>query len=271
MSGTKRSVDTSSEADNGPKRMRTGEPEVTIIVGGETTFHHYIQLLCNTSDYFDAMLSSDMKESQTKVVEFKDKDPNDWKELSVFFDDPHMAEVNLENVDTLVPLFSELRMMGSLHRSDKFLKEEILKIEAEFKKTTSETWFDKPRLCTRRVVDNKMGQVMRLVSSIVAHLKMSIDHHLVLSKEKGLLFLGEVLDDTPHLLQHGDSIGTVASFFNDTQAKNRLWPILKKKLPEACQSLSTDSLSGCALLEAVIQLKAELSQASWQSYRRDVS
>lgn len=142
------------------------EPDVTIMVGGQE-FLHYSQLLCNCSEYFDAMLCSNMKEAQTKIIKFQDKNPEEWNELSVFIDDPVMAELNQENADDrLLPWFSELRMMRWLARSDKFYMSLILNLKSEFSKA---------------VVGNlkqRRRHGSRLASDIADLLHTSIDYHL---------------------------------------------------------------------------------------------
>ena len=50
---------------------------MTVVVGG-VEFQHYSQLLCLSSEYFDAALHSGMKEMTTKRIELVDKDPEEW-------------------------------------------------------------------------------------------------------------------------------------------------------------------------------------------------
>ena len=113
----------SDEHDDGGglcfKTMRAVEPDVTVTVGG-VDFLHYSTFLCCNSDYFDAMLSVDMKEKAEKRIEFVDKDPEEWK-LFYSFIDPrtcNTAKLTTENVDRLLPWFHEFAMEHRLTECD---------------------------------------------------------------------------------------------------------------------------------------------------------
>jgi hypothetical protein len=101
------------------KTMRAVEPDVTVTVGG-VEFPHYSTFLCCNSDYFDAMLSVDMKEKAEKRIDFADKDPEEWK-LFYSFIDPRTcstAKLTTENVDRLLPWFHEFAMEARLMECD---------------------------------------------------------------------------------------------------------------------------------------------------------
>lgn len=92
-----------------PKKLRSSQPDVKVVVGGES-FYHYSSIFCNCSDYFDAMLASNMKEGATKAIEFPDMYPDEWKHVYHFFE-PAAAthvDIDVESISMLVPWFSEL-------------------------------------------------------------------------------------------------------------------------------------------------------------------
>jgi hypothetical protein len=63
-----------------PKRLASVKPDVTVVVGG-IEFFHYAAVLCLKCPFFDRMLSSHMKESIEKRIEFPEKDPDEWLEV----------------------------------------------------------------------------------------------------------------------------------------------------------------------------------------------
>ena len=51
---------------------RAVQPDVTVVIG-TTEFQCHKVILCQASEYFDAMLSSEMKESNESRIVFEDK------------------------------------------------------------------------------------------------------------------------------------------------------------------------------------------------------
>ena len=86
-------------------------------------FECYRVVLSFATDYFDIMLSTSMKESQTSRISLPDKDPEEWK-LFYTFVDPSLcreAKVTKANAMTLVPWFHEFQMTRLLDECDKFI------------------------------------------------------------------------------------------------------------------------------------------------------
>ena len=83
----------------------------TIVVVGDTEFHHNSFLLQRGSDYFKGMFAADMREAKTRRVEFPDEDPEDWKVVSLYFEVGVAPPViNESNVRTLLRWFRRLCM-----------------------------------------------------------------------------------------------------------------------------------------------------------------
>lgn len=74
-----------SEEERTPKKLKAAEPDLTVVVGG-VVFHHYKIMLCSACDFFDTMLSVQMRENEESRIEFPDKDPKEWLELYPFLD-----------------------------------------------------------------------------------------------------------------------------------------------------------------------------------------
>lgn len=115
-----------------PKRIRSSEPDVKVIVGGEE-FYHYGVSLSFASEYFDTMLSSSMKEGETQVIEFPDKVPKEWEMLYQFFDRTVLptTELNDEGYLNLLPWFSELRIMEGLNRCESIMNGRIYNLRKD--------------------------------------------------------------------------------------------------------------------------------------------
>lgn len=139
-------------------------PDVTVIVGAsenKRVFKCYKAILAYASPVLDAMLSINMIESQTQVVRFSDKDPDEFEmvlrcidpaNISLFelYDyniepESYMSEdrrkpgykanddelINLSNVEKLVPWFSELQMWRYLFRCEAILNYHAFKTGEE--------------------------------------------------------------------------------------------------------------------------------------------
>eukprot|EP00797_Seminavis_robusta_P004975 Sro1326_g263020.1 n/a (304) ;mRNA; f:14564-15475 len=122
------------EEEDTPRRFKSIDPDVTVVVGGTTEFFHYKSILC-TCDFFDKMLSSSMKESETSKIEFPDGDPEAWLEVYKFLDpfnyialeQPVSSLLTDENVEVLIPWFDYLGMEQHLHLCDQKLHFRIMK------------------------------------------------------------------------------------------------------------------------------------------------
>lgn len=65
--------------------MERGDLDTVVIVG-DTEFHHNSFLLQRGSDYFKGLFNANMREAKTRRVEFPDEDPEDWKLVSLYFE-----------------------------------------------------------------------------------------------------------------------------------------------------------------------------------------
>lgn len=207
---------------------------MTVIVEGEKFLHHSLDL-CKYSEYFDAMLSSNMKEAQTKVIEFPNKKVEEWREVSKFIDDPVLAELREDNIEMLVRWFSELRMMDWLTRSDCFYKSILLKRKARL-----------------------MARGVKIVKLALRDIKICVEYGFSTSTEEGLSFLENVMKDYAHFLNL-ESIETVVSVVNAEAARSRLWPAIKKMLPSCSQEMGPSTPLSNELLAGILNLKADLS------------
>jgi hypothetical protein len=104
---------------------RISEPDLTVVVGGETFLHHSV-IFCLASEYFDKMLSSDTRESHTMRIEFPDGDPEEWVRFCRYLEPRSLFTastfpVNEEDAKTLFPWFHLFGMTNLLQECDERL------------------------------------------------------------------------------------------------------------------------------------------------------
>ena len=81
--------------------IRSQAPDVTVLIGSgdsKQKFKCYKVMLSFASEYLDAMLSSSMKEGEMNVIEFPDKDPEEWKLFYDFISPQKIGEASISAV-----------------------------------------------------------------------------------------------------------------------------------------------------------------------------
>ena len=102
------------------KRLRT-EPDVRLLVGPDKTeVMAFSQILALTSDFFDAALSSQMREAQTRCFELPDQDPEAIRELLDYINPGSDTALTKENVLKLLPMLHQFQFRMALETADKF-------------------------------------------------------------------------------------------------------------------------------------------------------
>ena len=111
--------------------VRSQAPDVVVLVGSGDSrqeFKCYKVILSFASDYLDAMLSSSMKEGEMSIIEFPDKDPEEWKLFYDFIAPPsnRSAVITDANVTILLPWFHEFGIDAFVTECDAFLSAKYL-------------------------------------------------------------------------------------------------------------------------------------------------
>lgn len=102
------------------KRIRFMEPDAIVNVGNKS-FPHYSIVLCMASPYFDAMLSCDMKEKETMIIDLPGKNPDDWELFLPFLESRVSAQdvdLDMDKIPRLLPLFHEFQMESMIRECD---------------------------------------------------------------------------------------------------------------------------------------------------------
>jgi hypothetical protein len=106
----KRKVRKLSMSERTPKKLKSVEPDLTVVVGGEE-FYHYKVTLCSGCDFIDTMLSNQMRENDESRIEFPDKDPTEWLQVYSFLDpNEEKPAITADNALKLVMWFDYLGM-----------------------------------------------------------------------------------------------------------------------------------------------------------------
>ena len=109
--------------------IRFMEPDVDIVVGvGSTctTYKEYSVILGCLSEYFDAALSSGMKEADTRTFSFPNRDPTEWELLMSVFGLNPTVELQEDNIRTLLSWCSELCMVKAMKKCEQYYLENII-------------------------------------------------------------------------------------------------------------------------------------------------
>jgi hypothetical protein len=81
----------SAEDEPQAKKLRSCEPDLKVTIGSaenKVVRWYHAAILANHSAYVDAMLSSDLKESQSKEISFPDITPETWDAMLKYVEDP---------------------------------------------------------------------------------------------------------------------------------------------------------------------------------------
>ena len=206
-------------------------PDVTVIVGNKRVFKCYKAILAYASPTLDAMLSIDMIESQTQVIRFPDKDPDEFEMVLKCIDPANFSLfelydsniepepyrigirhkpgykanddelINLSNVEKLVPWFSELQMWRYLFRCEAILNYHAFKTGEEKQLLPKEE-----RIMAWRETHQEVAEFIRLLSFAARYNLQHTQHTL----EYIVTYILEV-----HLWGLGDS-----ELFNLTDIQN---------------------------------------------------
>jgi hypothetical protein len=106
-------------------RLGFAEPDLIVVVGGETFSHHSV-LLCSASEYINNMLSSDTREHHTRTIEFSEGDPEEWVRFCRYLEPrslftTHTFPVNEEDAKALFHWFHLFGMTDLLQECDERL------------------------------------------------------------------------------------------------------------------------------------------------------
>lgn len=101
----------SDSEERAPKRLRSIEPDLKIILGSgddvSTQWHHAASLALK-SKYIDTMLSNPMREQETRTITFPDVSRDIWDRMNMFLDDPLAArDMKIRDVKDLALLYDK--------------------------------------------------------------------------------------------------------------------------------------------------------------------
>lgn len=115
-----------SAEERTPRKLKAQETDLTVVVG-DIEFYHYKIILCSGSDFFDTMLSTQMRENDENRIEFPDKNPDEWLEVYSFIDQTYgeSPTINIGNALKLISWFDFFAMDELAEKCDKVHSESL--------------------------------------------------------------------------------------------------------------------------------------------------
>lgn len=103
----------SNSNDDTEKRLRSSEPDLQIILGNGDQLMCRSLLLTNKSHYIDTMLSTPMREQETRTITFPDISPEIWKKMNHFLDDPLASrDIGIRDVLDVALLYDKTTLLN---------------------------------------------------------------------------------------------------------------------------------------------------------------
>lgn len=108
--------------DSKKEDQSTPELDLLVVVGGEEFWENSTDLGC-FSDYFQEVLGSGMKESQERKIEWKLRDPQEWKLIRELLKPNSLVDITETNIQIVVDWYEFLQVPGGLQKCDKALRD----------------------------------------------------------------------------------------------------------------------------------------------------
>ena len=111
----------SDEPSPATKKIRFSEPDLEVAVGsGETrkVYMYHAVVMAIWSNYIDRMLSSDMKEGQTKKITFPDIEPSEWEAIMMYLGPGKRETPHVDEAKRLAKWFDKYEFQTGLEMCD---------------------------------------------------------------------------------------------------------------------------------------------------------
>jgi hypothetical protein len=198
-------------------RRCLGEPDVEVVVGGESFLHHSF-ILCYSSEYFDTMLASGMQESKNKKIDFPDKNPEEWKLFYPFLEPRSVStansvEITKENAKAILPWFHEFGMTKLLGEGDEKLWSSLLLFKHDYYPSD------------HRTLDQRKNTLME----IVGWTQIADTYGLPRTREAMVKELKKAVTEYPELITK-ELLTSMVPFWSKPH-DIELWQAVKTRLP----------------------------------------
>ena len=111
----------SDEPSPAAKKIRFSELDLEVTVGsGETqkVYMCHALVMAIWSNYIDRMLSSDMKEGQTKKITFPDTEPSEWEAMMMYLESGNRETPRVDEAKRLAKWFDKYEFQNGLAMCD---------------------------------------------------------------------------------------------------------------------------------------------------------
>lgn len=93
-------------------------------------FEYHSVIMANYSSYIDTLLTSSMKESKSRILQFPDIQVNDWLDMIAYLEDPTEARgMTVDDAIKFAPLYDKYEFHGGMALCSQVLEEEVLTLE----------------------------------------------------------------------------------------------------------------------------------------------
>lgn len=112
---------TDHQPETPAKQLRSSKSDLEVVVGAgdeQVVFKCHSVILASYSDYIDRMLSTSMSEQQTGIITFPDIQPDVWTKLVAFLEPGGSSEMDLEDIDEVLPIYDKYTFQGGIKMCD---------------------------------------------------------------------------------------------------------------------------------------------------------
>lgn len=231
-----------------PKRLRSSDPDVCVVVGGEK-FYYYGSILSYSSEYFDAALTSFFQEGTTRTFNFPDKSAEEWKLVYRFLEPTTGAavpEITEDNLSVFVPWFSLLGMAEWINRCDRIIKKVMISKHASINQHDASNNY---------IASSSIGQ--SLVADVINMLELCTQYDLKASIAEGISALKSGTK-CAKLWNESNINGLISVMKNHTTTRESLMPFIKESLPDSVpDDMDSEALLQNPLLPALLSLSVK--------------
>jgi hypothetical protein len=259
------------------KRARLIQPDVTVVVGG-TEFHHFSQILCNVSDYFDGILNSGKPSTR---LEFPEKDAGEWEMLlPVFSVAPSTShlEITKANVEKIAEWSLLLGIDWLREKCDNFYSTKIILTPSHKYRhhdaigrrikcpSSSSNEIEECEMDERGIVkclgiemaDPNASAVKVELQSMIEKLQFSIELGMSASKKSAARHVRNMILNFPEVFDEHMMSSLISVINGDLDTIDEVWESLKPFVPDILNSVDPPSLCCNAIFPNVFS--AQLAQ-----------
>ena len=221
-----------------------------VVIVGDREFLHYSQVLCLSSEYFDAALNSGMSESESLKISFPDEDPSEWELFASFMEPFSEAKITKSNVVALIPWFHRFNIKRMLNRCDRIYVDSVSPpLQRKYWKLDGHSSLP------------DIGNLRNRLCELLHAYAFSAMYDLNITKERATRALRRQIACAPDLFDL-ESVAVLVSILKDEENRKDLWSSVKVYVPEDLKIEDPDCLVSNKLFPYVLHAEMQSHEAS---------